>query len=222
MPRAALFDMDRTLLSTETASLYVRYQRRMGEASTRDLLRTLRWVAQYTLGVLDHVAVAEKVIKTLAGSDELAMTRRCDDWFIRDVEKYIAPAGRLAVAHHQAAGDVCAIVTGASLYASRPLARRLRIDHVVASEFEIDDAGRFTGRPAYPLCFGDGKLEKAKRFLDERGLSARDAIFYSDSITDLPLLEAVGEPVAVNPDPRLARIARKRGWRVETWRAPVR
>jgi len=222
MPRAALFDMDRTLLSTETASLYVRYQRRIGEASTGDLLRTLRWVAQYTLGVLDHEAVAKKVIMNLAGTEEIAMTRRCDDWFIRDVDKFIAPAGRLAVAHHQAAGDVCAIVTGASLYASRPLARRLGIDHVVASEFEVDQAGRFTGHPSYPLCFSEGKLEKAKRFLDAQGLSLRDAIFYSDSITDLPLLAAVGEPVAVNPDPRLARIAKKRRWRIETWRpAPV-
>lgn len=221
MPRAALFDMDRTLLTTETASLYVRYQRRIGEASTRDLLRTLRWVAQYTLGVLDHVAVAERVIQRLAGTEELAMTRRCDDWFIRDVDRYIASAGRLAVAQHQAAGDTCAIVTGASLYASRPLARRLRIDHVVASEFEVDDAGFFTGRPSYPLCFSEGKLERAKRFLEGQGLSLHEAIFYSDSITDLPLLAAVGEPVAVNPDPRLRRVARQRGWRIEMWRAPA-
>ncbi len=217
MPRAALFDMDRTLLSKETASLYVRYQRRIGEASLRDLVRTLGWVAQYTLGVLDHQAVASRALRSLKGMPESQMVARCDDWFFRDIEHLITPGGRLAVAHHLAVGDTCAIVTGSSLYASRPLARRLRIPHVVASAFELDEEGRFTGRPALPLCIGVGKLERAIAFADAQGVRLEDAIFYTDSITDLPLLERVGEPVVINPDPRLLRVARRRGWRIERW-----
>lgn len=218
MPRAALFDMDRTLLAKETASLYVRYQRRIGEASARDLVRTLGWVAQYTLGVLDHVAIAEKALRSLEGMHENVMAGRCDDWFRRDVERFITDGGRHAVARHRAAGDTCAIVTGASLYASRPLARRLAIPHVVASVFEIDPAsGRFTGRAEHPICVGTGKVERAVAFLAAQGLAVEEAIFYTDSITDLPLLERVAEPVVVNPDPRLARVARQRGWRVERW-----
>lgn len=217
MPRAALFDMDRTLLAKETASLYVRHQRRIGEATGRDLARTLWWVGQYTLGVLDHAAIAEKALRSLEGMPENVMASRCDDWFRRDVERWITDAGRIAVARHRAAGDTCAIVTGASLYASRPLARRLGIPHVVASVFEVGPDGRFTGRPERPLCVGEGKLERAIAFTREHGLELRDATFYTDSITDLPLLERVGEPVAVNPDPRLARVARGRGWRIERW-----
>ena len=217
MIRAALFDMDRTLLSRESASLYVRYQRRIGEATTRDLLRTLGWVAQYTLGILDHMAVATKVLRTLEGQAEAAMIERCEKWFASDVEQYITEGGRRAVASHLAAGDVCAIVTGASLYASRPLAHRLAIPHVVATEFEVDAGGLFTGRARDPLCIGEGKLARALAFVKERGLALEEATFYTDSITDLPLLERVREPIVVNPDPRLARVARQRGWTILRW-----
>jgi HAD superfamily hydrolase (TIGR01490 family) len=215
--RAALFDMDRTLLRVETATLYVRYQREIGEASWRDMARTMRWVAAYTLGILDAPKIAERVLTTLTGMPENAMAARCDDWFSRYVERHIADGGRLAVAEHQAAGDFCAIVTGASPYASRPLARRLGIDHVVASTFEIDEHGRFTGKPIRPFAFGEGKVTLAKRLAEEHAFSLEDSAFYSDSISDLPLMEVVREPVAVNPDPRLKRIAEKRGWRIERW-----
>lgn len=217
MSRLALFDMDRTLLSKETASLYVRYQREVGEATTRDLLRTLAWVAQYTIGTLDMNKVARKALKTLEGTSELAMASRCDDWFRRRVERYITDGGRLAVRAHRALGDVCAIVTGASVYIARPLARVLGVQHVVSTVFEVDDQDRFTGRPVEPLCFGEGKLERARLFAESVGIPLREATFYTDSISDLPLLEHVGEPVAVNPDARLKRIARARSWRIESW-----
>lgn len=217
MTRLALFDMDRTLLSKETATLYVRYQRELGEASTRDLMRTLGWVAQYTLGVIDANKVAERALLSLAGMPEIAMSSRCDDWFRRRVERYVTDGGRRAVLEHKARGDLCAVATGASIYVSRPLARLLDIPFVVSSVFEVDDEGRFTGRPVQPLAFGHGKVERAERFAREHGATLDDAVFYSDSLTDLPLLERVGEPVCVNPDPRLARLARARGWRVERW-----
>lgn len=219
MSRLALFDMDRTLLEKETASLYVRYQREIGEASTTDLLKTLGWVLQYTFGTLDMQKVAKKVTRTLEGMPEVVMAARCEDWFRRSVEKYVTDGGRRAVREHQGRGDVCAIVTGASLYASRPLARLLRIPHVVSTEFEIDEHRVFTGRAVDPLCFGEGKLERARRFAQKLDMPLEDATFYTDSISDLPLLEHVAEPVVVNPDPRLLRVARARNWRVETWYA---
>jgi HAD superfamily hydrolase (TIGR01490 family) len=215
--RAALFDMDRTLLRRETASLYVRYQRDLGEATWRDMARTLFWVAQYTLGILDATKVAERTVLTLRGTCETALAARCDDWFSRYVEPHITDAGREAVRRHRAAGDLCAIVTGTSPYASWPLARRLEIDHVVSSTFEIDEDHRFTGRPLYPLCIGDGKLLRAEQFAHTLGFRLEEATFYTDSVSDLPLLCRVAVPVAVNPDPRLRRIAARRGWRVERW-----
>jgi HAD superfamily hydrolase (TIGR01490 family) len=215
--RAALFDMDRTLVRKETASLYVRYQRTIGEAGRRDMLRVLYWVAQYTAGVIDAPQVAARALASFAGMQEAALAARCDDWFRRWVEPHVCDLGRRAVEDHRARGDVLAIVTGASPYAARPLARRLGIPHVVTSELEVDARGAFTGKLVEPLCYGVGKVARTKRLADELGFAIEDATFYSDSLTDLPLLEAVREPVVINPDARLRRIAKKRGWRIEAW-----
>ncbi len=216
MPRAALFDMDRTLVRKETASLYVKYQRDLGEASALDMARVLKWVAEYTFGIIDIEDVARKVAAQLAGSSEEELVVRCEDWFGRYVERYVAARARHTVARHQERGDVVAIVTGASRYATRPLARRLGIEHIVTSEFEVE-GGRFTGRLVDPLCYGEGKIARAERLAAELGFDLRDAVFYSDSHTDLPLLAHVREAVCVNPDPRLKREARRHGWRIESW-----
>lgn len=215
--RAALFDMDRTLLRVETASLYVRYQRDIGEATAYDLAKALYWVAQYTFGVLDVTRVANEVVMALRGMPETVFAARHDDWFSRYVEPHITDAGREAVVRHREAGDICAIVTGASPYASWPLARRLRIEHVVSTEFEVGADRCFTGRPEFPLCLGDGKVTRAEALAERLGFRLEDATFYTDSVSDLPLLERVAVPVAVNPDPRLKRIAERRGFRIERW-----
>jgi HAD superfamily hydrolase (TIGR01490 family) len=215
--RAALFDMDRTLVRCETASLYVRYQRTIGEATRRDSLRVLYWVAQYTAGVIDAPEVAARAAASLAGTTEAAMAARCDDLFRRWVEPHVCDRGRRAVELHRERGDVLAIVTGASPYVAKPLARRLGIPHVVSSVLEVDDQGVFTGRFTPPLGIGHGKVERARRLASELGFRLEDATFYTDSHTDLPLLDIVAEPVVVNPDRRLAWAAKRRGWRVESW-----
>jgi HAD superfamily hydrolase (TIGR01490 family) len=214
---AALFDLDRTLVRKETASLYVRYVRAQGGATWRDSARVLWWVTQYTLGVIDAPDVASRALQGLAGTYETVFAARCDDWFRRAVERHVCDAGRRAVHAHRSRGDVVAIVTGTTPYLARPLARRLDIAHVVASDLEVAADGRFTGRFVEPLCYGAGKLARARDLARRLGFALEDATFYSDSFTDLPLLEAVGTPVVVNPDPRLARLARKRRWRVERW-----
>ena len=96
------------------------------------------------------------------------------------------------------------------------MARELGIDHVVCSELEVVD-GRFTGQPVEPLCYGEGKITRARVLLDEYGIGFDKVSFFSDSITDLPLLAEVDVPVAVNPDRRLLRAARARGWQVQSW-----
>jgi len=215
--RAALFDMDRTLVRKETASLYVRYRYDTGQATKLDLLKAFYWAGQYTLGVLDADKVADKVLAMMRGVSEPAFVVQCEDWFTKYVEEHITDKGRAAVAKHKARGDVCAIVTGATRYGAGPLARRLDIEHVVASELEIDETGHFTGRPVKPLCLGDGKLRRAEGLAKRLGFVLSEATFYTDSISDVPLLERVAEPIIVNPDPRLFRLAKRRGWPIERW-----
>jgi phosphoserine phosphatase len=82
---------------------------------------------------------------------------------------------------------------------------------------ETDDRRVFTGRFVEPLCYGQGKVERARSLALAIGFDLEDATFYSDSYTDLPLLSLVREPIVINPDPRLARVAKERRWPVERW-----
>ncbi len=215
--KAALFDLDRTLVRRETASLYVRYLRDRGEASWRDAGRVFWWMTQYTFGVVDAPHVARRAMESFVGTDETVLAARCEELFTRRIEPHVCDRGRARVLEHRARGDVLAIVTGTSAYMARPVARSLGIDHVVSSELEVDGSGRFTGNLIEPLCYGRGKVARALALGEQLGFRLEEATFYSDSLTDLPLLERVGSPVVVNPDPRLARVARARGWVVERW-----
>jgi HAD superfamily hydrolase (TIGR01490 family) len=214
--KAALFDMDRTLVRIDSATLYVRHQRRKGGATARDVARVAYWMLQYTLGVIDAQRVAQKALESFKGKREQWLWEQCEEMFSESVLTHVAQAGRDAVARHRAQGDFIAIVTGATPYATLPLARELGIEHVVATELEVAE-GAFTGRVIEPMSYGAGKIVLAERLAQQHGVTLDDATFYSDSITDLPLLERVGTPVAINADARLRRIARKRGWRMETW-----
>jgi HAD superfamily hydrolase (TIGR01490 family) len=214
--KAALFDMDRTLVRVDTGTLYVRYQRSKGEATWRDAARVAWWMLQYTAGVIDAERVAEQALQSFRGKEEAWLEKACEELFVLHVMPHVASAGRGAVERHREAGDLVAIVTGATPYVALPLARELRIDHVVATKLEVEN-GRFTGRVAPPMSYGKGKIVLAEQLAVEQDFSLDEATFYSDSITDLPLLERVKTPIVVNPDRRLRRIAAQRGWRVEAW-----
>jgi len=214
--KAALFDMDRTLVRRDTAGLYVRYQRDIGQVGWLYTARVAWWMLQYTFGTIDAERVAEQALADFRGRAEQDMEDSCKQWFVDYVLEHVAHAGRTAVERHRDAGDVLAIVTGATRYAAEPLAKELGIDHVVCTRLEVSD-GRFTGKVVKPMCYADGKISLTQRLADELGFDLATATFYSDSITDLPLLEHVATPVAVNPDGRLSRAAKRRGWRIETW-----
>jgi HAD superfamily hydrolase (TIGR01490 family) len=215
--RAALFDLDRTLVSTDTAHLYTQFSRARGEANLADSLKVLWWMFEYTLGVIDAQSVAAQVLQRFRGKEEAWLIAKCEQLFPEYVLPELLPAGKAAVHRHREGGEVVAIVTGATRYIAGPVARELGIDHVVCTELEVDTEGRFTGRVLQPICYGPGKLERARRWLEAEGVTLDHCTFFSDSITDLPLLSSVGTPVVVNPDWRLRKVARQRGWRLELW-----
>jgi HAD superfamily hydrolase (TIGR01490 family) len=214
--RAALFDMDRTLIRVDSGTLYIRYQRQKGQATYRDVARVAWWMLQYTFGVIDAERVAMQALESFKGRQESWLRDTCEGLFSDSVVHHVQEAGRRAVERHRKNGDLVAIVTGATPYVAEPLARELGIDHVVATHLEVVD-GAFTGRVQPPMNYGAGKVTRVEQLAREHGFSPEDATFYSDSITDLPLLERVGTPIAVNPDARLRRIAQKRGWKIEDW-----
>lgn len=212
---AAFFDMDHTVLRKDTGMSWMRFLRRRGELSGSGLARAVWWSLLYKAAVLDMEVLARRLSASLEGEDEAEMIAKCAVWYQSDVAPMVTPAARHALAAHRNAGDVVVLATGATQYAALAVAGGLGIEHTLCSRLEVD-AGRFTGRLA-AMCFGPHKVTLAERFAEAEGIDLARSTFYSDSYNDLPMLERVGTAVAVNPDLRLWRHARARGWRIEHW-----
>lgn len=213
----ALFDMDQTLVNVNTAACLVRWRRRHGRNSTADVVRVAYWLAKYRFGLLDAPRVAQRVMTQFQNDREDELLSDCVEWYRAEGRNYVVAKARETVERHRSLGAVLAVVTSATRYAAAPLARELGIPYVLCTDLEIDALGRFTGRILEPLCYGPGKVIRAKQWAESIGHDLTHAFFYTDSITDAPLLEVVAHPVAVNPDLRLRRLARARGWSIENW-----
>lgn len=212
---AALFDMDNTLLRVDTAMSWTKFLYARGELPASMLAKAIYWSTLYKLAVLDMETVFTKLCMDLAGDSEAEMIAKCAVWYREHVEPYIAPAARVAVEHHRQAGHTIVLATGSTVYAARPVAKGVGIDHVLSSRLEVA-GGKFTGRPS-ALCFGKHKVSLAEEWAASHGIDLAQSYFYSDSYNDLPMLARVGTAIAVNPDARLRRHAKKNGWAIQHW-----
>ena len=224
MPVAAFFDIDGTVIARNSAPLYMKHLRETGQARRRDLARTFYYVGRYKLGLLDIERAIAISLTWIRGRDEAAVRADCDAWYAATVRAYVYPAMAATVEAHRRAGHVLVILTSTTRYLAEPLAADLGIEHLLVTQLLVEE-GRFTGEAVRPVCYGEGKTYWAERFAVEHDVDLERSYFYTDSITDLPLLERVGEPRIVNPDPRLGRVAARRGWPVARLRlgdtAPV-
>lgn len=226
MAIAALFDVDGTLIERNSASLYMSHLRRTGQARRRDVARTLWYLLQYKLGLLDIQSALATSMTWVRGRDEAAMAEDCRQWYAQEVRAFVFPAMAKLVEAHRDAGHLPVILTSATRYLAEPLGADLGIRHHLVSQLVVRD-GRFTGEAVLPVCYGRGKVWWAERFAAEHGVDLAASYFYTDSITDLPVLDRVGHPRVVRPDPRLRRVAQQRGWPIlrprlgETTEAPL-
>jgi putative phosphoserine phosphatase/1-acylglycerol-3-phosphate O-acyltransferase len=215
----AFFDMDKTILSDNSATLYMRYRYERGEISKRDLMRGLGAYLKYKIGILDIRSWTIDMMAQFSGQSEKQLAEEAIAWVESDVVETIYPEAERLVDEHLAESHVVAIVSGATAFVVRPIAARLGIEHILYTRLEVEN-GLFTGRVIEPICFEEGKIYWLQQFIEEQGIDLAKSYFYTDSITDLPLLDLVGHPVATNPDPMLYRTAVKRRWPVRFFDPP--
>jgi HAD superfamily hydrolase (TIGR01490 family) len=156
----------------------------------------------------------------MAGKLERDLAERCRGWVEKDVLPLVVPGARGQIEKHRAEGHVLAILSTSPCYVTEPIAEKLGIEEVISTRFEVT-GGQFTGRLIGPACVGKGKVHWAEDLVARRQVDLAQSWFYTDSYTDMPMLERVGNRVVVNPDPRLRRTARRRGWPVQDWRQPI-
>jgi HAD superfamily hydrolase (TIGR01490 family) len=213
---AAFFDLDGTLLTANSADLWVRRERRLGHISRLQVARAALYLGGYRLGILDIDKALRSALATLRGTDEAWLRAETATWWREDVRPYLAPGARPVIARHREQGDPLVLLTSSSRYASERAAEDFGLEHVLCQGYEVE-SGRLTGRPLLPICYGQGKVVIAERWAAAHEVDLGQSSFYSDSYTDLPMLARVGHPFAVAPDLRLSREARRRGWPISSW-----
>jgi putative phosphoserine phosphatase/1-acylglycerol-3-phosphate O-acyltransferase len=220
LPRVgAFFDMDKTLIAENSGSLFFKHRYRRGEMDAWTLAKGLFAYLQYKVGILDIRSWTQETVADFRGQSERSLTREANQIFRELVKPAIYPEAAELVARHREQGHVVAIVSGATKYVVRPLAESLGVKHYLYTRLETEN-GRFTGRVVEPICFEEGKIYWLQQFIDQQRIDLAKSWFYTDSVTDLPLLDLVGHPVVVNPDPRIYRTALRRHWPVRFFTPP--
>lgn len=211
----ALFDLDNTLLAGDSDHAWGEFLAERGHVDAEAYrLANDGFYADYKAGTLDIRAFCEFVFAVLARNDRATLEAWREQFMAERVEPMLLPAAVELLERHRAQGHTLVIITATNRFVTELIARRYGVEHLIATEPEQDAAGRYTGRLAGTACFQDGKIVRLREWLAGRGETLAGSWFYSDSRNDLPLLEVVTHPVAVDPDPVLAATARERGWPV--------
>ncbi len=208
----AIFDLDNTLLAGDSDYEWGRFLADRGIVEADSYEReNRRFYAQYQAGTLDIYEFSRFAYKPLA-DNLVAELLRWRDMFMEDrIRPLILPKGRALIHQHRAAGHLPLIITSTNRFVTEPIARALGVEHLIASEPEFRN-GCYTGQLAGIPCFREGKVERLEAWLKEHGCDLNGSWFYSDSYNDLPLLERVTHPIAVDADKKLIQHAHKRGW----------
>ena len=218
MTAGVFFDLDRTLMAGSSGFHWARAARRAGLTTRRQLAGDAMENIRFRLrGSTDEgtVVVRDRVGAFLKDR-RVADIERLSPMVLAGVLPRLYPKMLETAYEHQDAGRPVFIVTAASQGTAEMLAHVLFFDGAAGSKLEERD-GVYTGRFDGPFCYGEGKPVRMRELADERGIDLAESWAYSDSASDLPMLRAVGHPVAVNPDSELARVAREEGWDVMTF-----
>lgn len=219
--RLTIFDLDHTLLAGDSDYGWGQFMVRHGLVDTDEYAqKNAAFYAAYQAGNLDQAAYLAFSLEPLTryAMEELDAWHR--KFMVETIEPLMTAPGRLLVQERLQAGDLVVIVTSTNSFITRPIARAYGVEHLIATDPEVRD-GSYTGGIAGIPAFREGKVTRLHSWLGQRGKRLADfaqSWFYSDSTNDLPLLETVTHPVAVDPDNALRQIAEQRRWPIITLR----
>lgn len=208
----AIFDLDNTLLGGDSDYLWGQFLVEQGIVDGDHYEReNERFYEEYKVGALDILEFLNFSLKPLSEHPMDQLLRWREQFMRKKIDAIILPRARALVEEHRAQGHHLLIITATNAFVTRPIAEAFGITDLLATEPEIRD-GRYTGRVAGTPCFREGKVERLEQWLKSEGLNLAGSWFYSDSHNDLPLLELVTHPTAVDPDDTLAQHAEMKGW----------
>ena len=210
----AIFDLDNTLLAGDSDYLWGQYLSEKGYVDAESYQRANQdFYDQYLAGAMDIDAFLDFQLAPLAlqSFDELVKWR--EDYLASKIDPIILPAAISLIEQHKQQGDTLLIITATNDFITAPIAEKLGISNLIATKAEFSE-GRYTGKVIDTPSYQQGKVTRLKKWLNERQQSLAGSYFYSDSHNDLPLLNLVDHPVAVDPDPQLQQFAEQANWQI--------
>ena len=215
----AIFDLDNTLIGGDSDYLWGEFLCDQGIISDRDSFQKMNdyFYQQYEIGKLDIYAWAEFSFKVLTeySLDELNKLRQ--DFIDTKIKPIFLEKAQDCIDTHKKNGDPVLVITASNTFITKPIVEMYGIEHLLATEPEFK-SGRFTGKVSGVPCYQSGKIDNLMPWLEQHNASLNGSYFYSDSHNDLPLLELVDNPIAVNSDKVLTSVAEEKGWQVFNWR----
>ncbi len=214
----ALFDLDNTLLAGDSDYLWGCFlvEKGLVDGELYEQAND-RFYRDYRQGTLDIHEFLNFALQPLAENDATALRSLHREFMEKHIHPIMTRRGKELVDEHSKRGDRTVVITATNSFVTGPIARAFGVEDLIATEPEIIE-GQYTGRVQGIPCFQRGKIEKLHAWLDETGTDFEGSWFYSDTHNDLPLLEEVAHPVAVDPDDQLRAVAAEKGWQITSFR----
>lgn len=210
----AIFDLDHTLIAGDSDHGWGQFLVEQGVVDAEHYQRANDgFYRDYELGKLDMDAYLRFSLEPLRDNSLTDLAALHREFMEKVISPWWLPNAEALLAEHRAAGDFLLVITSTNRFIVEPICQRLGVDDLIATEPELVD-GRYSGQVVGVPSYREGKVTRLRDWLEGRDWRLEDACFYSDSINDLPLLEEVGRPVAVDPDDALREIAGQRGWEI--------
>jgi putative phosphoserine phosphatase/1-acylglycerol-3-phosphate O-acyltransferase len=209
----AFFDLDGTIICSNSGKALILYAYKRGLITWKDIAKGMYLSFLYRFEFKDTAKIINSIVGWLKGVSESDLAALSEEIFKDHLKKSIRPEIVEQIRLHKKDGGMVVVLSSAIMPVCKAVADHLEMDDVICSTLETRN-GIFTGNPDGSLCFGKEKVARLTEFCIKHNIKPCDSWYYGDSIDDLPVLSSVGNPVCVNPDKKLLKAARKRGWKV--------
>lgn len=215
----AFFDLDNTLIKANSGKLLVGGAYEKGMMSLPDIIKALWLSFLYKFRLMNSEKIIAGMLKWLAGVTEKRVSDLSSEVFEKHMVQAIPEEARREIRMHKDKNAAIIILSSALLPVCRKVADYLDLDGIICTELELgDDGSCFTGRTSGKICFGSEKLYRLIKYCEKINSKISDAWYYGDSISDLPVLSIVGNPVCINPDRQLRKRAKEKNWLIFNWK----
>jgi HAD superfamily hydrolase (TIGR01490 family) len=212
----AFFDLDLTLAGAISGNTLVRLAWKKGQISLKDLLNAFYLYLLYKLKLRDPMKIIDEMVTWVKGKPEAWIEELCSEACREILLPSLFSEAATEISFHKGNNGRVVILSSALHQVCERVSEFLGMDGYLCSSLEVKN-GYLTGKAAGRLCFGEEKLFRLIEYCKNNTMNPSESWYYGDSISDLPVLEIVGNPVCINPDRELKNEARKRGWKIQKW-----